>query len=340
MAQVKPEVGDFVSEKTVGSRRRNSLTKTISVLVARTHTDASKLEVDPLLPLVMSSGVVLAACAGMVNAIAFETAETLVSHVTGAVSKVSLHAVGSHADAGKMVLLVSFFLFGSMVSGCIIKRSAVKLAYMGYGVAMTASSLLLVVSLLVFQVSQDAAVYILCVACGLQNGIMSSYTGSVIRTTHMTGIVTDIGLITGRYLVSGLKRCCCQRLHFADEDPGEIRKLVLLLLLLLSFLVGVAAGCGLARALHELSLLVPAIIAFVAGTGYMLWTHFRDDIQDEVRMLKEREAADTSPTSPTVEPLKAVDIEDVQEGTFHPTLGPLEPQFDAPSQPKTDAVDP
>lgn len=27
---------------------------------------------------------------------------------------------------------------------------------------------------------------------------MSSYTGSVIRTTHMTGIVTDIGLITGR----------------------------------------------------------------------------------------------------------------------------------------------
>jgi hypothetical protein len=27
---------------------------------------------------------------------------------------------------------------------------------------------------------------------------MSSYTGSVIRTTHMTGIVTDVGLITGR----------------------------------------------------------------------------------------------------------------------------------------------
>ena len=26
-----------------------------------------------------------------------------------------------------------------------------------------------------------------------------------------------------RYLVSGLKRCCCQRLPFADEDPGEIR---------------------------------------------------------------------------------------------------------------------
>jgi hypothetical protein len=27
---------------------------------------------------------------------------------------------------------------------------------------------------------------------------MSSYTGSGIRTTHMTGIVTDVGLITGR----------------------------------------------------------------------------------------------------------------------------------------------
>jgi hypothetical protein len=38
------------------------------------------------------------------------------------------------------------------------------MAYMGYGVAMTASALLLISSLLVFKASEDAAVYILCVA--------------------------------------------------------------------------------------------------------------------------------------------------------------------------------
>ena len=35
------------------------------------------------------------ACAGMVNAIAFETSETLVSHVTGAVSKVGTENRGT-----------------------------------------------------------------------------------------------------------------------------------------------------------------------------------------------------------------------------------------------------
>mmetsp|Transcript_85752 Transcript_85752/g.136184 ORF Transcript_85752/g.136184 Transcript_85752/m.136184 type:complete len:274 (-) Transcript_85752:105-926(-) len=255
----------------------------------------------------------------MVNAIAFETSETLVSHITGAVSKVSLHTVGEHAHAGKMVLLVSFFLLGSMISGCIIKRSAVKMAYMGYGLAMTASALLLIISLLVFKTSQDAAVYILCVACGLQNGIMSSYTGSVIRTTHMTGIVTDVGLITGRHLVSCFKRSCCQKIPFADEEPGETRKLVLLLLLLLSFLVGVAAGSGLARALHELSLLVPAIIMLMAGTGYMIWTHLRDDIQEEVKILQAETSpsSPTSPVSPSVQPLKAAEAETVETDNPH-----------------------
>ncbi|CAK9028691.1 unnamed protein product [Durusdinium trenchii] len=316
MAQVRPELPNHeVSGRTVGTvgtqgttssgRRRSSLTRQISMIVAKTQTGAYTLEVDPLMPLVIFSGVVLAGCAGMVNAIAFETAETLVSHVTGTVSKVSLHAVGEHADAGKMVLIVTFFVSGSMISGCMIKKSAVKMAYMGYGLAMTSSSLLLVLSLILFNASKDVAVYLLCVACGLQNGIMSSYTGSVIRTTHMTGIVTDIGLIVGRHISGFVKRRCCRRIHFADEEPGEVRKLVLLLLLLLSFLIGVAAGSGLAQALHEISLLVPAIIAFLAGSGYMLWTYLRDDIQEEVKLLREAMEAPTSPTSPTAEPLKA-----------------------------------
>lgn len=82
------------------TERRSSLTKQISIIVAKTQTGGYKLDVDPLMwlllraskqlvvrPLVICSGVILAACAGMVNAIAFETAETLVSHVTGTVSK-------------------------------------------------------------------------------------------------------------------------------------------------------------------------------------------------------------------------------------------------------------
>jgi len=195
-----------------------------------------------------------------------------------------------------MVLLVAFFLVGSIVCGCIIRRSAVKMACMGYGVAMTSSGFILVFATFMFSVSQDAAVYSLCFACGLQNGIMSSYTGSVVRTTHVTGIATDIGLITGRHIMSFFRRRLCKRLTFADEEPGEERKLLLLLLLLLSFLAGVAAGSGLARVWGEFSLLVPAIIALLSGAGYMLWTHFREDIQEEVVSAMMSPRSDTTPT--------------------------------------------
>eukprot|EP00913_Durusdinium_trenchii_P017098 g16081.t1 len=139
--------------------RRSSLTRQISMIVAKTQTGAYTLEVDPLMPLVIFSGVVLAGCAGMVNAIAFETAETLVSHVTGTVSKATGRRVHQTPETGRL----TFFVSGSMISGCMIKKSAVKMAYMGYGLAMTSSSLLLVLSLILFNASKDVAVYLLCV---------------------------------------------------------------------------------------------------------------------------------------------------------------------------------
>ncbi len=36
--------------------------------------------------------------------------------------------------------------------------------------------------------------FILCFACGLQNGLFSGATKGQIRTTHLTGPITDIGL--------------------------------------------------------------------------------------------------------------------------------------------------
>ena len=37
-------------------------------------------------------------------------------------------------------------------------------------------------------------------ACGLQNAMSSSYCGLMIRTTHVTGIATDIGVMIGHWL--------------------------------------------------------------------------------------------------------------------------------------------
>ncbi|MGL4633520.1 MAG: DUF1275 family protein, partial [Cetobacterium sp.] len=43
-------------------------------------------------------------------------------------------------------------------------------------------------------------VFILAFSLGLQNGLFIRYRGMVIRTTHMTGTVTDLGVVIGHYL--------------------------------------------------------------------------------------------------------------------------------------------
>jgi uncharacterized membrane protein YoaK (UPF0700 family) len=39
---------------------------------------------------------------------------------------------------------------------------------------------------------------------GVQNAMVSHYKGAIIRTTHLSGVLTDIGLTLG-YKVRGLK---------------------------------------------------------------------------------------------------------------------------------------
>lgn len=42
--------------------------------------------------------------------------------------------------------------------------------------------------------------YPLAVACGMQNGMVTTWSGAVVRTTHFTGTITDTGLVIGHWL--------------------------------------------------------------------------------------------------------------------------------------------
>ena len=37
-------------------------------------------------------------------------------------------------------------------------------------------------------------------ACGLQNSMVATYSGAVIRTTHLTGLTSDMGAAIGNWL--------------------------------------------------------------------------------------------------------------------------------------------
>lgn len=90
-------------------------------------------------------------------------------------------------------------------------------------------------------------------ACGLQNAMATSYSGAVIRTTHLTGVVTDLGIACG---------------HWLRGQPVDRARFRLHAVLLLGFFSGGVLG---AIGYHNIgynTLLFPAALTGFAGLLY------------------------------------------------------------------------
>merc|ERR1719357_1841543 len=88
--------------------------------------------------------------------------------------------------------------------------------------------------------------YFAALACGLQNGMCTMHLGSIVRTTHVTGLSTDLGTNLGRLI-----RIITRTFHHRHDDTiaadnAELRvvtgKLQVFLLLGSSFIVGSFSG--------------------------------------------------------------------------------------------------
>src|SRR5439155_20750660 len=69
-----------------------------------------------------------------------------------------------------------------------------------YGAALVGEAALLLLFTAVARLGhphsrvQDAEAAILCAAMGVQNSLVTRLSGAVVRTTHLTGVFTDIGI--------------------------------------------------------------------------------------------------------------------------------------------------
>jgi uncharacterized membrane protein YoaK (UPF0700 family) len=80
-------------------------------------------------------------------------------------------------------------------------------------------------------------VMLLCFIMGLQNAVVTTLSGAEIRTTHVTGTVTDIGIELGRLLYRNRSRA-----HRLPPVRADRSKLAFLLSLLACFSGGALAG--------------------------------------------------------------------------------------------------
>jgi len=334
---LKPERDDVRKNSKTSSKSNKSKVTTTSgdskrsaVSIVRIAADFLQLnKVDPLAFTVMASGAMLAACAGMTNAVAFQALGAFVSHVTGTLTKVGMHTeAGAMSDAGDSLLLVASFALGSVVCGCLISRSTVSFGYALYGAALMVNASLLILAVLTAE--HKVAPYLLAAACGLQNGMATSYSGAVIRTTHATGLCTDVGLIIGRNSAAFIKKRVLRR-EGKDDHTADSRKLFLLLLLGSSFLGGVFLGSVLHTSAGVNALILPACLMGTSGFAYSVYRVFwmQQPLMGRSQSENERRRAKTTSKEDIVKVLRQC-----EEGSFRPGEVMTLEEADAPMQSK------
>lgn len=150
---------------------------------------------------ILWGGAVLAFSAGCVNTAALIGFTNLsVSHVTGNVSLFS--AAIANFDARSILYIgasLLSFLAGAILSGFVIGQTSLKLGK-SYGRALYIEAALLLLSYFLYKEHDYLGQLAAAMACGLQNAMVATYSGAVIRTTHLTGLTSDMGAAIGNWL--------------------------------------------------------------------------------------------------------------------------------------------
>ncbi len=220
-----------------------------------TPSDKTPKGSDFIKPWVFAGGAGLAAIAGYINVIVLEFFSVPVSHMTGAASRIGIDLATNNSDDFQMIFgIVAAFLVGAVISGILV-GSQDLLPGRRYGVALVAEGASLAAATGLLLRGQAAGVPLAALACGIQNGMASSYYGLVIRTTHVTGILTDIGVIVG---------------HRLRGQSIEYWKLGLLGLLFGAFVSGGAIGVFAFDYAGASALSLPAAICCLSGGLYFL----------------------------------------------------------------------
>ena len=144
----------------------------------------------------------MAFIAGALNAGGFLAVHRYTSHVSGIVSGMADDlALGEIRLSLSMLIMLLCFIGGAMHSTWLILWARRQRLRGGYGVSMMEEAgLLLLFGLLGAGLASHKGLFtpptvmLLCFIMGMHNTIVTKLSGGLLRSTHMTGIATDIGI--------------------------------------------------------------------------------------------------------------------------------------------------
>ena len=192
--------------------------------------------------------------AGMINVLGLiSLLHQSVSHMTGNASLLAIHLVEHDFSSVIFLILVMLsYVLGSSYSGFILGNSHFKLGRR-YGLPLTLVTGFIVLAWLFIPYYPRYAILWACAAMGIQNAMVSHYQGAIIRTTHLSGVLTDLGLSLG-YFVRGLK--------------NDSRKIILHLLILFGFICGSIVAAFSYPYLQLHAFLIPAGLSLTLSLIY------------------------------------------------------------------------
>lgn len=165
-------------------------------------------------------GFSLAFVAGAANAGGYLAVRQYTSHMSGVISSIADETVlGDAALVLAGIGSLISFLLGAACSAVLVNWGRRQRLHSQYASPLLLeATLLLCFGLLGSHLALwdtlfvPATVMLLCFIMGLQNAMITKLSGAEIRTTHMTGIVTDIGIELGKLFYWNASK----------DDPGTM----------------------------------------------------------------------------------------------------------------------
>ena len=207
---------------------------------------------------------------GAINAGGFLATGRFVSHVTGFATLFGVEMTNHEFAAALGILSVPlFFLLGAFIAGLLIDRPIYKGQQPHFDWVMGICALCLFLAAfggelfkfctfgLEFDLQQNYILLVLlCLASGLQNAAITSSSGRSVRSTHLTGLTTDLGLGLARIFTFDLKQ---------NILKTELRANYLRMGSIAAFIFGSAVGATVFVKLGYAGFALPGLISVYAA---------------------------------------------------------------------------
>ena len=146
----------------------------------------------------------LSLLAGMVNVISLLLFFIPTTHFTGNITQFVLaFNEGDWATMLELLGLILCFLSGGILSGMLFSKKKFE-PTKRYGLLLILFGSMMLL-LFIFGLRDEKWLYFFSFVVGTQNGMFIFYHGIIVRTSHFTGYLTDIGVVLGRLIRGQIK---------------------------------------------------------------------------------------------------------------------------------------